>query len=261
MSRETGSLLDYSDRYHNIALNRDAAGVLTVMLHTGGESLVWSSDAHAELGDCFRAIAADQKNEVVVLAGSGADFCASFNAASFGGSSPLEWDATVLESVAFTQNFLDIPVPVVGVVNGPVKYHPELPLMADIVVAGQDATFQDLPHFASGVVPGDGAHVVWPYLLGPTRANYFLMTGQVLSAQDLFDFGAVNEVLPADRLMLRAHELAADIAAKPRLTRRYTRTLLKDDLRQKMRAALSYGLISEGLAIQTLTRPAQDAVK
>ena len=79
-------------------------------------------------------------------------------------------------------NLLEIEVPVIGAVNGPATIHAEIPVMSDIVLASQTATFQDAPHFPRGVVPGDGVHVVWPLLLGQNRGRYFLLTGQTLSA-------------------------------------------------------------------------------
>jgi len=62
------------------------------------------------------------------------------------------------------------------------------------VLAADTALFQDAPHFMSGIVPGDGAHVVWPHLLGPNRGRYFLITGQELNARTAFEYGVVNEV-------------------------------------------------------------------
>jgi enoyl-CoA hydratase/carnithine racemase len=59
-------------------------------------------------------------------------------------------------------NLLDIEVPVIAAVNGPALIHAEIPVLSDIVICSEKAEFQDAPHFANGVVPGDGVHVVWP---------------------------------------------------------------------------------------------------
>lgn len=45
--------------------------------------------------------------------------------------------------------------------------------------------------------------IIWPLLLGPNRGQYFLLTGQKLSAQEALTLGVVNEVVPQlKRLML-----------------------------------------------------------
>jgi enoyl-CoA hydratase/carnithine racemase len=64
------------------------------------------------------------------------------------------------------------------------------------VLASEDAYFQDLAHFPRGMVPGDGQHVIWPWLVGRNRARYMLLTGKKLSAQEALEWGAVAEVLP-----------------------------------------------------------------
>jgi enoyl-CoA hydratase/carnithine racemase len=103
---------------------------------------------------------------------------------------------------------MDIEVPVIAAVNGPARIHPEIPVLADIVLASDTALFQDAPHFMSGIVPGDGAHVVWPHVIGANRGRYFLITGQELHAKQALDYGAVSEVLARERLLPRALELA-----------------------------------------------------
>jgi enoyl-CoA hydratase/carnithine racemase len=62
------------------------------------------------------------------------------------------------------------------------------------------------------------------------------------------DFGAVSEVLPPDELMPRAMEIARDIAAKPELTRRYSRVAVTHNIKRLMDESLGLGLAIEALA-------------
>ena len=144
---------------------------------------------------------------------------------------------------------LAIDIPMISAVNGPAVRHAELPVMCDIVLASETATFQDSAHFPGGLVPGDGVHVVFPMVMGLNRGRYFLLTGQVLDAAEALEVGLVNEVLPKDKLMPRAWELAAKIMEQPELNRRYSRILLTEDLRRRMYEYLPYGLALEGLCI------------
>jgi enoyl-CoA hydratase/carnithine racemase len=80
--------------------------------------------------------------------------------------------------------------------------------------------FQDKPHFDFGIVPGDGVHLLWPEVIGSIRGRYFLLTRQKLDAETAKAWGVVNEIVPADRLLARAHEIADGIAALPPLTSR-----------------------------------------
>ena len=145
-------------------------------------------------------------------------------------------------------SLLDIDVPIVCAVIGPALRHSEMPLLCDIVLAAEEATFQDGSHMLWGGVPGDGLHVVYPLLMGLNRARYFLLTNQTLSAQQALTLGLVNEVLPREKLLPRAWELAEQLAQKPPLVLRHTRTLLVHSLRRQMHELQGYGLALEGLA-------------
>jgi enoyl-CoA hydratase/carnithine racemase len=156
------------------------------------------------------------------------------------------------EGARLLTNMLAIQVPVITAVNGPVLNHPELPVLGDIVLASETATFSDSPHFASGIVPGDGAHVVWTHLLGPNRGRYFLLTGQELNARQALDLGVVSEVLSPDELLPRAREHAANIAAKTPLARRYARSVVTREWKRLLTSDLGYGLAHEALGVLDL---------
>jgi enoyl-CoA hydratase/carnithine racemase len=239
---------EYSKKYETIDLER-RDGIVQMTLHTKGKSLVWTAQAHDELAYCFADLANDRENSVVILTGTGDALCAEIDFTSFNLSSAQGWDHVIYEGKRLLNNLLDIPVPVVAAVNGPTLFHPEIPVMSDIVIASETASFQDGPHFPSGIVPGDGAHIVWPHVLGPNRGRYFLLTGQVLDAQTALEYGAVSEVVPPDQLLDRAWEVARSIAEKPLLARRYARAALTLEFKRLMHEGLGYGLTMEALAV------------
>jgi len=58
----------------------------------------------------------------------------------------------------------------------------------------------------------------------------------------------VNEIVPADNLLARAHEIADGIAALPPLTSRYTRIALTQRLKRMLEEGIGYGLALEGIS-------------
>jgi enoyl-CoA hydratase/carnithine racemase len=239
----------YRNRYSCLHLERQD-GILLARLHTQGASLQWSEPPHRELGSAFADIAEDDGNRVVILTGTGSAWCESMDASGWAAvPTPGTWDRVYAEGRRMYNNFLEIDAPVIAAVNGPATMHGCLAVISDIVLASDTACFGDPTHFGSGVVPGDANQLIWPMVLGFNRGRYLIMTGQILSAQELHTLGVVNEVLPPAKLMPRAWEHARKLIQSTDLTLRYSRRALNQELRLRMRAALEQGLALEGLAI------------
>ena len=246
------TLADYDSGWEHINVARSDDGVLELTMHTDGGPLWWDRQPHGEFPELFAAVAADRDNRVVILTGTG-DYFINFapesaQAMAERGVPARSWDRILWEGKRLVINYLDIDVPVIAAVNGPVTAHSELAVLADVVLAADTATFQDGPHFPCGLVPGDSMQVIWPLLLGHNRGRYFLLTGQELSAQEAHELGVVGEVLPADRLAARARELAHGLAARDLHLLRFTRHVLTHRLKKVMLEELEMGLAVEGLA-------------
>jgi enoyl-CoA hydratase/carnithine racemase len=231
--------------YETVELLR-SDGVTEVRFHTAGGPLVWSATAHREAGDAFAEVAGDVETKVVIVTGTGDRFCTDIDRASFGGRS--SWDAIWWEGKRLLKCLLDIDVPVLGAINGPAFIHAEIPLLADIVIAADTASLADKAHVSTGSVPGDGAHLIWPYLLGPRRAKYFLLMNQEIDAAEALRLGVVNEVVAQGDVAERVWTLARDLATKPLPFLRYTREALNIVERQHLLAGLSHGLALEGIS-------------
>ena len=100
-----------------------------------------------------------------------------------------------------------------------------LACMCDLIVAADDATFQN------PVLRMTGAGVellVEPWELGVRKAKEFLFTGEKLDAQEAWRLGLVNRVVPLAELTERVEELADRVALVPPATAQ----VVKDSLNQ-----------------------------
>ena len=251
-------LQDYQDKYRNIVFER-RDGILQMRLHTDGGPMQWGASEgaiHEQLGHAFYDIAHDIENRVLILTGTGDAFCVARNQAEYGSKPDAAfWYRMIKEGKDMLMQYLDVEVPVIAVINGPATIHPELPALGDIVLAAEDAVLQD-SHMRQGVVPGDGGHVVWEHLLGANRSRYFFYTEQIMTAQEAKAAGVVGEILPREKLLPRAWELAAQLAKKPLQTLHYTRTILTQPIKQKMLSDLGYGWAVEALGVIAMTEEA-----
>ena len=267
---------EYKDSYANYKFELSDEGILFMQCHTDGGPLHWEWSSHDAMADAFADVAGDREIKVVIHTGTGDTYNHSWGRPVTENGEPLYNAYADAEGVAIMdekswygrmllENLLAVDVPMVAAINGPCSMHSEVPLLMDIVLASDDTWFQDLSHFPRGMVPGDGQHVMWEALVGPSRARYLLLTGYKLTAQEARDWGIVHEVMPKDKLLDRAWEIARQIAMRPPIATRNTRHLLVQNLKRAVLNELDHGLQAEmwaqrqffpfGAGMQGLDRP------
>ena len=244
----------YRDGFPNARLNRSKSGVLEVALHTDGGTLVFNGHTHEQFVDLFHAIGSDPDNRVVILTGSGDAFMETITPEGFDFFTPQGYDKIYREGRKVLMNILDIEAPLIAAVNGPARLHSEYILLADIVLATPSTVFQDKPHFELGIVPGDGVHLLWQEVIGSVRGRYFILTRQELDAETAKEWGAVNEIVPANELLPRAREIAEGLAKLPPLTTKYTRIALTQKLRRLIDEGVTLGLALEWISAADVAR-------
>ena len=223
----------YRASYKNLNLERTPEGVLTATFHTNGGPHIHNGDAHTQFTHAFGDIAMDDQNEVVILTGSGGYWYKAMDFSAVGDiTQPVIWHRILTEARRQLHNLLDIDVPVISVVPGPAHAHGEYAFAGDIVLAAETATFKDEQHLNIGVMPADGVQVLYAEAMGHQRFRAFELLQQTITAAEAFRIGMVTEVLPVERLMPRAHEIAVELLKLPSLARRYTRLMFTKRLKK-----------------------------
>ncbi len=249
---------NYFDAYRSLKLTRDATGVLLAEFHSKDEPLIFTAQDHTEFVDAFYRIAQDRANKIVILTGTGGEFIPDIDFSSFGNvADPGVWSQVHDEGVQILENIANIRVPVIAAVEGRAFVHSEYALLANVIVAGEDAAFHDVPHFAGGIVPGDGIFTTWSYRAGAGRAEAFLLNPQPLKARTAYEWGVVAEVVTNGKALSRARELAALYLKVPEVTRRNTRVHFIHPLKERIVREVGYGLSLEGASAADLVKAMQ----
>ncbi len=220
-------------------MDRREDGVVTVRMHCKGGPLIWSMELHDAIGKMWRMLGTDRETEMIILTGTGNIWVTDFEAASWAPESDdtgaTRYNHMFVDGrrmiIAMIQ---DVEVPTLGVLSGS-GGHTELALMCDLAIAADDITVLD-PHMLPGTnnVPGDGIHSCFFELMQARHAVWYLMTGDKISAQDLVRLGMVSEIVPREKLMDRAYEIADMIMAQNRVARRLTSQLVRRNWKKRI---------------------------
>jgi len=181
-----------------------------------------------ELDAAMRAADGDPAVHVIVLAGAGKDFSSGHDLKAYVGEAPSdEWHEKRRtpegkfehERKLYFDRCLairDLDTPTIAMVQGHcVAAGLMLAAMCDLIVAAEDATFQN-PVLR---MTGAGVEVlVEPGELGYRKAKEFLWTGDAIDAREAWRLGLVNRVVPAAALEKETLALAERIAQMPPVT-------------------------------------------
>jgi enoyl-CoA hydratase/carnithine racemase len=244
---QTPQATNYLGAYNTMKMTRDAEGVLVVQFHSNDGPCTFSAQHHTEVVDAFHRIAQDRANKIVILTGAGGDFIIGVDWTSFGDvADPDVWSQIHDEGTQVLENITNIRVPVIAAIEGRAHIHSDFALLANVIVATEGATFQDVGHFAVGVVPGDGIFTTWSYRAGAGRAEAFLLNPHPLPARTAYEWGVVAEVVPNGQALRRARELADLYLKAPEVARRGTRIHFIQPLKERIVREVGYGLSLEG---------------
>ncbi|HEX2964479.1 MAG TPA: enoyl-CoA hydratase-related protein [Syntrophorhabdaceae bacterium] len=171
-----------------------------------------NSETLAEIKIAGEALNADKNVRVVIVTGEG-------DKAFVAGADILEMkDLTALEGSAFGQRGHDamctlenMEKPVIAAVNGfALGGGFELALCCDFIYASEKAKM-GFPETTLGIHPGFGGTQRTAKLVGTARAKELVFTGKTITAQEAYEIGLVNKVVPHDQLMNEVMSVAEKI--------------------------------------------------
>ena len=121
------------------------------------------------------------------------------------------------QSSRFGQDVLDLienlGKPVIAAVNGfALGGGCETAMACTMRIAVDTAKFGQ-PEVALGLIPGGGGTQRLPRLVGKGRALHLILSGEMISAQEAYRIGLVNEIVPAPDLITRAEAILKKIAS------------------------------------------------
>ncbi|HMA48071.1 MAG TPA: enoyl-CoA hydratase, partial [Frankiaceae bacterium] len=180
--------------------------VATVTLDRPAARNALSAALLDQLTAAFDALRDDPGVRAVVLTGADPAFCAGVDLKEVAAGPRRPFSSAPIDAIT------EAGKPVIGAVNGPaVTGGLELALACDLRIASERARFADT-HARVGVAPAWGMSWRLPHAVGYAWARQMSFTGNYVDAELALRLGLVNEVVPHERLLPRALELAGDMA-------------------------------------------------
>jgi len=195
---------------------------------------------------------------VMILTGAGSAFSSGGDIKAMAaksdqfGLSPIGVAESYLEGIQRIPLALyNMDIPTIAAVNGPaIGAGCDLAMMCDMRIASENARFGEV-FLNIGIIPGDAGSWFLIRRLGYQRAAELTFSSRLVDAAEALELGMVLEVLPTDKLMERAQERAAVIAAKPPRTLRAAKRLMRHAERMDLPDYLSSAATYQALMHQT----------
>jgi methylglutaconyl-CoA hydratase len=222
----------------DLVLYEHRAPATVITINRSDKRNALSRELIAALGDAFARAKSDDAARCVILTAAGPTFCAGMDLAELRESVEKQtagervWD-DALTLARLYDSIYGLPKPVIAAVNGAaVAGGCGLVTVCDLAIAAPEAKF-GYPEVRRGLV----AAMVMPHLMrhvGERMARYLLLTGDLIDSAAAAGAGLINEVVPGERLMVRAEELAKALAEGGPKALAATKELLSRFSRQAM---------------------------
>ncbi len=194
-----------------VSLDKHAEGFALVTLNRPEAMNALSRELRKDFVEVFSDCQADDAVRVIILTGSGKAFCAGFDLKELGSDAAQNTADEVNNVVA--DAMAAFTGPIIGAINGHcITGGFEMALACDVLIASESARFADT-HARVGMLPGWGLSQKLPRLIGLSRAREIAFTGAPVFAQQAYEWGLVNHVLPPEELLPKAMEIARNMCA------------------------------------------------
>jgi methylglutaconyl-CoA hydratase len=229
-------------KFHTLQLQIDN-GVATITLNRPEKRNAISFQLVDELQSALNEVEGSSAH-AVILTGSGKAFCAGMDLDELKSLLGKNHEENVKDSSRMATMFrrlYEFPLPTIAAVNGAaIAGGTGLATMCDFTLAVPEAKF-GYTEVRIGFVPAIVSSIlVWQ--VGHKIARDLLLTGRLFDAVEAYRYGLANEVVPAERLMARAHEIAAQLAenspSSVRATKKLINSFIAKSLDEQIAAAI-----------------------
>lgn len=195
----------------------------------------------------------DDETRVIVITGAGDSFCAGADLQSgLSGGVPRNVETDLREIVnPGVMAMRDLPKPIIARVHGHAAgIGCNYALAADIIIASDQAFFSQA-FIKIGLMPDGGGTYFLPRLVGYNKAFELMALGDSIPAQQAFEMGMLNRVMPAGELDATVDALTRRLADAPAFALAKIKAALTGSLQSDLASALEFEAVGQGACFRT----------
>jgi enoyl-CoA hydratase len=198
----------------NTLIYEKIEGIGHVTLNRPEALNAYNIEMRDDLYEVLTAIRDDDEVRVGIVTGAGEKaFCAGADLSEFLTAPP----PVAARKVRFARDvwklFLSLPQPMIAALHGYVLGSGiEIALCCDIRIASPECKF-GLPEMGLGIIPAAGGTQTLPRTIGRSRALEMLLTNRWIGAEEAYQFGLVNRIVPKSELLQTVEQMAVKIAS------------------------------------------------
>lgn len=237
--------------YETIIFEKDQ-NVATITLNRPDKLNAWNGKMQEEMDKAINDVIGDNNIRALIIAGAGRGFCAGLDVSAMAELAKLGLKGGVEKSVAWIAPQLrNMDKPVIAAVHGMcMGLGVTVALACDIRIASDDAKFS-MAFIKRGVVPDTGTTYFLPRTVGTGNACELIFTGDPIDAKEAERIGLVNRVVPQDKLMTAAKDLATRIAQNPPISVRLAKAAIYKGLDADLLSQVQYEIVANRIAMTT----------
>lgn len=189
-----------------------------------------------EVMDALEAFDHDEQIGAMVITGNEKAFAAGADIKEMADQSAEQMRQS--DYAAVVHRIRQIQKPIIAAVSGwALGGGCELAMACDMIVASESAKFGQ-PEITIGVIPGMGGTQRLTRAVGKALAMEMILNNRTLSAQEAYQFGLANRLVPVDGCLDEALKLAEEIASRAPLAVRAAKKLINAAYESSLTAAL-----------------------
>jgi len=230
--------------------------VATVTLNRPERKNPLTFESYAELRDTFQRLHYAEDVRAVVLTGAGGNFCSGGDVHEIiGPLVRMEMPglmAFTRMTGALVREMRSCPQPIIGAIDGVCAGAGAILSMAsDLRYATPEAKTAFL-FVRVGLAGCDmGACAILPRIIGQGRASELLYTGRSMSAEEGLAWGYFNQILPSDKVLAQAQEVAQSLADGPAFAHAMTKKCLHQEWNLSIEQAIETEAEAQAICMQT----------